>query len=168
MAIAEDIATIIEQERALVFPAFDEHAAFAIGSAIRERAMRESLRLVADVRLWDRQLFFCAMPGTTAENSNWVRRKANSVQRMHKSTYRLVLEAGGNERLFPAFRGLPPEDYVMAGGAFPIRAQGVGVIGAVTVSGLHERDDHGVVVAAICGFLGVDKDSFALPPLAAS
>ena len=58
---------------------------------VRERAVREKLTLVADVRLWDRPLFFCAMPGTTGDNLNWVRRKANLVQRMLKSTYRVVL-----------------------------------------------------------------------------
>ena len=86
MAAAEDIARIIEQEHGLVFSAFDENAAFAIGASIRERAVRESLGLVVDVRLWDRPLFYCAMPGTTADNPNWVRRKANTVQRLHKST----------------------------------------------------------------------------------
>ncbi|HEY0920195.1 heme-degrading domain-containing protein [Devosia sp.] len=164
MGIADDIARIIEQERGLVFSAFDEHTAFAIGLAIRERASREALGLVADVRLWDRPLFYCAMPGTTADNPNWVRRKANTVQRLHKSTYRLVLEAGGEERLFPPHKGLSPDDYVMAGGSFPIAVRGVGVVGAATVSGLHERDDHDVVVAAICGVLGVDAAALALPP----
>ena len=168
MAIAEDIARIIEQEQGLVFAAFDEHAAFAIGSSIRERALRESLGLVADVRLWDRPLFYCAMPGTTADNPNWVRRKANTVQRLQKSTYRIVLEAGGKERLFPPHLGLPPEDYVMAGGGFPIRVRGIGVVGAVTVSGLHERDDHEVAVTAIGDHLGVARDSFALPPFDAA
>lgn len=168
MAIAEDIARIVEQERGLVFPAFDEHAAFAIGSLIRERAVRETLGLVADVRLWDRPLFYCAMPGTTADNPNWVRRKANTVQRLHKSSYRVALESGGTDRLFPPHRGLPAEDYVMAGGGFPIRVRGVGVIGAVTVSGLHERDDHEVAVAAICDYLGVARDSLALAPLEAA
>ena len=168
MAAAEDIAKIIEQERGLVFPAFDENAAFAIGASIREWAVRESLGLVADVRLWDRPLFYCAMPGTTADNPNWVRRKANTVQRLHKSTYRLVLEAGGNERLFPQHRALPPEDYVMAGGGFPITVKGIGMVGAVTVSGLHERSDHDVAVAAICDYLGADRVAFALPPLGAA
>jgi uncharacterized protein (UPF0303 family) len=56
---------------------------------------------------------------------------------------------------------------VMAGGGFPIRVKGIGVVGAVTVSGLHERDDHEVAVAAICDYLGVEKDSFALSPLEA-
>lgn len=168
MAIAEDIARIIEQERGLVFPSFDENAAFAIGSSIRERALRESLGLVADVRLWDRPLFYMAMPGTTGDNPNWVRRKANTVQRLLRSTYRITLEAGGKDRLFPAHQGLSPDDYVMAGGGFPIRVQGIGVVGAVTVSGLRERDDHEVAVAAICSYLGVDPTAFALPPLGAA
>lgn len=168
MTAAEDIARIIEQERGLVFPAFDENAAFAIGSIIRQRAVREALGLVADVRLWDRPLFYCAMPGTTADNPNWVRRKANTVQRLHKSTYRLVLESGGNDRLFAPHRAMPAEDFVMAGGGFPISVKGIGVVGVATVSGLHERDDHEVVVAAICDYLGLDRKTYALPPLPAT
>ena len=41
---------------------------------------------------------------------------------------------------------------------------GVGVIGSVTVSGLPERDDHGVVVAAIAQYLQLDAAALALPP----
>lgn len=163
MAIAEDIARIVEQERGLVFDAFDEHIAFSIGTTIRERAVRESLGIVADVRLWDRPLLYFALPGTTAENVEWVRRKSNTVRRFQKSTYRMVLEAGGTERAFPPHRAISIEDYVLAGGGFPIRVRGVGVVGAVTVSGLHERDDHEVVVSAICEQLGADKAAFALP-----
>lgn len=163
MAIAEDIARIIEQERGLVFEAFDEHVAHAVGALIRERAVSESLGIVADVRLWDRPLLYFALPGTTAENVEWVRRKSNTVRRFQKSTYRMVLEAGGEERAFPPHRAIPIEDYVLAGGGFPIRVKGAGVIGSITVSGLHERDDHEVVVGAICAQLGVDAAAFALP-----
>jgi uncharacterized protein (UPF0303 family) len=165
MATAEDIAKIIEQERGLVFAEFDEHVAFAIGSAIRERAVRETLGLVADVRLWDRPLFYCAMPGTTGDNPNWVRRKANLVQRVLKSSYRVALETDAPERVFPERRALPQADYAIAGGGFPIRVKGIGVVGAVTVSGLHERDDHEVGVAAICQYLKLDHAAFALTPL---
>ena len=162
MAIAEDIARVIEQERGLVFDAFDEHLAYSIGGIIRERAVRESLGLVVDVRLWDRPLLYIAMPGTTADNIEWVRRKANTVRRFHKSTYRMVLEAGGVERAFAPHRAAPIEDYALAGGGFPIQVRGAGVVGVVTVSGLHERDDHAVVVEAICEELGADKSAFAL------
>jgi uncharacterized protein (UPF0303 family) len=36
------------------------------------------------------------------------------------------------------------------------------MIGCVTVSGLHERDDHALAVDAICEELGLDKKEFAL------
>lgn len=147
-----------------MFEAFDEHVAFAIGSRVRERAVRESLGLVCDIRLWDRPLFYCAMPGTSADNPVWTVRKSNTVKRLQKSSYRVTLEMGGTERVFPPHRNLPVEEFALSGGAFPIRVRGIGIVGTVTVSGLHERDDHEVGVAAICEELGLDKEAFALPP----
>ncbi|HEY4199796.1 MAG TPA: heme-degrading domain-containing protein [Devosiaceae bacterium] len=159
-----DIALIAEQEETLVFSRFDETSAFAIGSLIRERGLSENLPIVCYIALWDRPLLYVTLPGTTGDNWDWVRRKANTVRRFHKSTYRLVLEQlPRTDRLLPEHRALPAEDYVLAGGGFPIMASGIGAIGAIVVSGLQERDDHSVVVEAICEFLGRDKVALGLP-----
>ena len=53
--------------------------------------------------------------------------------------------------------------YVLAGGGFPVSVRGAGVIGAVVVSGLPERGDHGMVVDALCDVLGQDKAALGLP-----
>lgn len=164
MAAADDIALIQKQEETLVFPAFDEAVAFKIGAAIRERALTDNLPIIVDVRLWDRPLFYAAMPGSNASNPDWARRKINVVKRYLKSTYRLVLEQQRPDRTFKVGEGLDIVDYVLAGGGFPITVNGAGVIGAITVSGLPERDDHGVVVEAICKHLGIDARKLALPP----
>lgn len=166
MAVAEDIQKIIEQEQGLVFAEFDEHVAFALGSIIRQRAAAEKLTIVCGARTWDRPMLYFAMPGTTGDNEHWVRRKSNVVQRLLKASYRCKLENGG-ERMFLPHRDLPVEQYALSGGSFPVRVKGAGIVGAVTVSGLHERDDHEIVVAAMCEFLKLDKAAFALPPLAA-
>lgn len=163
--VSGDLAIIRRQEAELVFDRFDEGTAFAIGSTIRERARAEGLSLVVDIRLWDRQLFFAATPGTSANNAEWVRRKVNVVRRMLKSTYQLAVQRPEDDRRFPADRAMDAADYVLAGGAFPITVSGVGVVGAITVSGLPDRDDHGMVVWAICSHLGLDYGSLALPPL---
>ena len=42
------------------------------------------------------------------------------------------------------------------GGSFPIFVEGVGCIGAVTVSGLRQRDDHEFVVEALAVRCGVE------------
>lgn len=163
MSRQDDIKRIIAQEQALVFPHFDEAVAFSLGMRIRERGLRDGLGIVADVRTWDRPLFYMALPSTTGDNQHWVRRKSNLVQRVAKSSYRVVLENTSGADHFLPRRGLDNENFVLAGGGFPIRVRGAGMIGCVTVSGLHERDDHGVAVDALCEELGLSRDEFALP-----
>ena len=114
------------------------------------------------MRLWDRPLFYAALPGATADNAEWVRRKSNLVRRLHKSTYRVVLERTFDERVFPPHRALETADYAIAGGGVPINVRGIGVVGSITVSGLAERDDHSVAVTAIARHLGLDADALAL------
>ncbi|HEV7345699.1 MAG TPA: heme-degrading domain-containing protein [Devosia sp.] len=161
MAVAEDISLVKKQEQELVLAEFDEAVAFSLGSAIRDRARAEGLSLVVDIRTWDRQLFFAATAGTTADNAEWVRRKVNSVRRFQRASYRLVLERG--EAPFPPQSGADPADYVIAGGGFPIRVTGAGIVGSLTISGLPGRSDHGVAVAALCDHLGLDRSIYALP-----
>jgi uncharacterized protein (UPF0303 family) len=163
MAAADDIAVIKKQELDLVLPEFNEHVAFALGGAIYQRAAAEGLGLVVDVRTWDRQMFFAATPGTSADNAEWVRRKINTVRRFQKASYRLVVEKGG-DALFSDIVNAPPSEYVIAGGGFPLRVVGAGIIGCLTISGLPGRSDHGVAVDALCDYLGRDRTLFALPP----
>ncbi|RUV12446.1 MAG: heme-degrading domain-containing protein [Mesorhizobium sp.] len=161
--MADDIETIKRQEETLVFPAFDEAVAFEIGAAIRERALAEAMPIIVDIRLWDRPLFYAALPGSNASNPDWARRKINVVKRFLRSTYRMVLEQQRPDRSFKIGEGLDIADYVLAGGGFPVTVKGAGVIGVIAVSGLPEREDHGVVVDALCDHLGVDKRGLALP-----
>lgn len=163
MSITDDIAKIMGQETQLVFAVFDEATAFELGCLIRARALADKLPIIIDIRLWDRPLFYAALPGSTAANANWARRKGNVVKMFHKSTYRMVLEKGREDRTFPVGEGLDPADYVLAGGGFPVTVKGVGVIGVIAVSGLPERQDHGVVVNALCEHLKLDGRAMALP-----
>lgn len=165
MSKDEEIALVKRQELELALPAFDETVAYEIGSAIRARALAEGLALVCDIRTWDRQLFFTATAGTSADNAEWVRRKVNSVKRFHRASYRLVLERG--EVPFSSQSGADPADYVIAGGGFPVRVAGAGIIGTITISGLPGRKDHGVVVDALCDYLGKPRVAYALPETAA-
>ena len=87
-----DIALIKKQETQLVFDEFNELVAHSLGERIRERALREKLTIVVDIRTFDRQVYFMALPGTTADNAEWVRRKFNLVRQVQKSSYRAVLE----------------------------------------------------------------------------
>jgi uncharacterized protein (UPF0303 family) len=163
MTVADDIETIRRQEATLVFDSFDEATAFSIGSAIRERGLAQNMPIVIDIRTFDRPLFYAALPGSNASNPDWARRKINVVKRFLKSTYRMVLEQQRPDRTFKPGEGLDIADYVLAGGGFPVTVKGAGVIGVIAVSGLPEREDHGLVVDALCAHLGMKPETLALP-----
>jgi uncharacterized protein (UPF0303 family) len=162
MSAAGDIDKIKVQETELVFDAFDEATAFEIGSALRARALAENFPIIVDIQLWDRPLFYAAMPGSTGSNADWARRKRNVVRMFLKSTYRMMLEQGGESALFAERYGLSASEFVLAGGGFPIRVRGAGVIGVIAVSGLPQRQDHCVIVDALCDHLGIEREELAL------
>lgn len=155
-----DLTVLAAQERELHFPRFDEDAAWHLGSRLRETAVSRKLGVVIDVRRFAQQLFYAALPGTSPDNAEWVRRKSNLVARFHRSSYALGLEMGAS--LFEKY-GLPIAEYAAHGGSFPIRVHGAGVIGSVTVSGLPQRSDHELVVEILCAELGKDYAKLALP-----
>lgn len=159
---AADIEKIIEQETVLAFDSFNEATAFEIGGRLRDWGLAENMPIVIEIRFWDRLLFYAALPGSTASNADWVRRKMNTVKMFHKSTYRMVLEQAPTNKLFKPDYGLNPSDYVLAGGGFPIHVKGTGVIGAIGVSGLPQRQDHEVIVATLATILGLDRAPLAL------
>lgn len=163
MSVADDIELIKRQEAALVFDRFDEAVAFEVGSAIRQRGLADNMPIVIDIRTFDRPLFYAALPGSNASNPDWVRRKVNVVKRFLRSTYRLVLEQERPDRTFKVGEGLDIADYVLAGGGFPVTVKNAGVIGVIAVSGLPERQDHGVIVDVLCDFLNVSRERLALP-----
>jgi uncharacterized protein (UPF0303 family) len=162
MTNVQDIAKILEQERVLVFSSFDEGDAFAIGSFIKSGLDKAGRGALIDVRLWDRQLYCCAMKGTSADNADWVRRKVNVVQRFQTSSYRKALELADAGKVFERGYGADPIDYAAAGGGFPIRMKDGPIVGCITVSGLPQRDDHRVVVEALAAHLGIDVAGLAL------
>ena len=87
-----DLARIALQERQLVFSAFDEETAWRIGNRLRTLATERGLSVVIDVRRLAQQLFYAALPGTTSDNPEWVRRKSNVVFRFHRSSYAVGLD----------------------------------------------------------------------------
>lgn len=61
-------------------------------------------------------------------------------------------------------RGLEARDFAAQGGSFPIFVKGVGCLGAITVSGLPQREDHELVVEVLAHYLGVPYEELALDP----
>jgi uncharacterized protein (UPF0303 family) len=108
------------------------------------------------------QLFYAALPGTTPDNPEWVRRKSNVALRFHRSSYAIGLEMQEKQSSLTERYGLPLMDYACHGGSVPIRVEGVGVVAAVTVSGLPQQEDHELVIEALCAIAKLDYSSLRL------
>ena len=166
MSVPDDLAAILGQEATLVLPEFSAEVAWLLGTTIRELAVARKFSLVVDVRRFgnpQQQLFYCALEGTTPDNQRWVARKIAVVARFHKSSYQVgrLLEQSG--LTFADRYNLPEVDYAAHGGCFPLRVANAGIVGAVTVSGLPQREDHNLVVEALCSITGQDYGKLRLP-----
>lgn len=161
MTIEQDLNDIETQEAALRFDAFDLKAAFSLGKRLVKMATERDLGVAIDVTLHSMPAFYAALPGSTPDNANWIRRKRNMTLRYFRSSYAcgLMLKKAGKT---VADNGLSEVDFAPHGGSYPIFVKDTGCIGAVTVSGLPQREDHNLVVEALCAMLGADHDALKL------
>ena len=117
---------------------------------------------MVDVRYFGQPLFYSALPGSVPDNAEWIRRKSSTVARFHRSSYRVGLTLQQDGTTLLDRYALGSADYASHGGAFPVHVKDTGVIGSIGVSGLPQRDDHELVVEALCLALNRDYASLAL------
>lgn len=149
----EFLDTLLADEERLQFPSFDNETAIALGLHLLSLGRARQLPITVDVSRAGQQLFHAALPGTTADNDQWVMRKNAVVMRFGHSSYYMGRRAALKDQPFHEAMLVDRLTYAAHGGAFPIRVIGTGLVGTVTVSGLPQQDDHALVVEAIESFL---------------
>jgi uncharacterized protein (UPF0303 family) len=151
------LAQLLQEEQELQFPYFNEITAWQIGSQIVEHAMRENLPITIDIRRGEHQLFHASLPGTAADNDEWVKRKVRLVSRFgHSSFYMGQMLKSKGKRIEESYL-IPESEFAAHGGCFPIIVKGTGMVGTITVSGLPQEEDHKLVVQFIRAFLAREK-----------
>ena len=153
-ATKEYLDRIAAAEAELVLDRFDEDDAWRLGGIIAAEARRRELPVAVDIRKPGQVMFHAVLRGATPDNEEWVRRKSNVAFRFRRSSLWVhvnlaILKKSIEERYF-----LDPREFVPSGGSFPISVRGVGMIGAVTVSGLPHEEDHALVVECLRMFKG--------------
>jgi len=150
-----DLQRLALQEQVLQLERFDETTAWELGTRIKAICEARSVGVTIEIRRAKETLFFYAMPGTTPNNAEWVRRKRNTVDLLQRSSYSSGLANQKEGSSLPQRTGVSLSDYAEHGGSFPVRVKGVGCVGTVTVSGVPQRQDHAIVVEALAALCGV-------------
>ncbi len=162
MDIEQDLARVALQEQKLRFDRFDAEIAWDLGLALKAAADKRGVGVALDISTPTYTLFSHAMAGTTPDNAEWVRRKRNVTLRFHRSSYAIGLELKRDGRTMEEKHGLSADDFMAHGGSFPIRLAGPTCIGAITISGLPQRDDHDLLTRTLAEFLDVKVEDVAL------
>ncbi len=144
---------ILEQEEKLQLETFDNETAWEIGCMLVEMARERGHAVTIDITRCRQQLFHAAMPGTSADNDSWLRRKVNSVYLLGYSSLIAQQEEEQSGVSPIKLRGLPIDQYAAAGGAFPVKIKNVGLVGTIAVSGLTSEEDHGLIVECLEKYL---------------
>ncbi|EKO3376184.1 heme-degrading domain-containing protein [Vibrio fluvialis] len=147
------LAEIAQQEEALQLNHFNHDVAWQLGCALKQMAESQQVAVAIEVYGFGQTLFQYAMPGTCADHLDWMRRKRNSVLRYGRSSYYLSLYNAQKQREFETQPHIDAAEYCAHGGSFPIRIAGSGLVGAVTVSGLAQLEDHQMVSNALQSLL---------------
>ncbi|WP_055524836.1 heme-degrading domain-containing protein [Streptomyces graminilatus] len=151
--IAPELTPSVEEleaeQRHLVFRQFDNEDAWALGSLLVELARERQAPVAIDIHRAGQQLFHAALAGSTPDNDAWIDRKRRVVERYGAPSYLVGARFRAKGTTFEDSSRLDLDRYAAHGGSFPITVEGVGVIGAVTVSGLPQLQDHRLVVEAL-------------------
>jgi uncharacterized protein (UPF0303 family) len=154
----EDILnTLLLQEQELQFTNFNESTAWQLGTQMVEQAMRDKLPITIDITREQHQLFHASMPGTAADNDEWVKRKVRLVNRFgHSSFYMGQLLKHKGKTIEQSYL-ISESEFAAHGGCFPIIIKGTGMVGTITVSGLPQEEDHKLVVESIRAYLAKEQ-----------
>lgn len=161
MNLEQDLARIAEQEKRLRFDRFDAQIAWEIATQIKALAEARGASVAFDISLNNQLLFFYAMPGTSADNADWIRRKRNVTQRFNRSSYGVGLSLQQRQATLQSQQALPERDFATHGGCFPVFVGDI-CVGSITVSGLPQRQDHAMVVEVLAVYLNQPLAELAL------
>ena len=143
---------LLEEEETLQLESFTNETALAIGLRLVETARNEGAAVTIDIMRGEQQLFHYALPGTSVDNDEWIRRKNRVVRRFGHSSFYMGTYYRNAGTTIDEKHLLDGRRFTPHGGAFPVIVKGVGMVGTVTVSGLPQEEDHKLVVRVLREF----------------
>lgn len=148
---------LLQEEQDLQFTSFNESTAWEIGCQLVERAQHEALRVTVDITRGSHQLFHASLPGTSADNDEWIKRKTRTVYRFGHSSFYMGQRLKSKGKSIEEAYFIPEREYAPHGGCFPVIVRNTGLVGTITVSGLSQEEDHKLVVQTIRDYLAQAK-----------
>ncbi len=130
---------------------FSNRIALEIGLTIIDLAKSRNQHIAVEICRLNHTVFLYVDDSLPADKHNWLRRKANVVKQFEQSSLSVKNDLKeGNMTLDKTF-ALDEKDFLAKGGSIPIFVKNAGMIATITVSGLHDEEDHKIIIDALKG-----------------
>lgn len=137
--------------RKIEVESFSNKLGLEMGLAIIELARERKQSVAVKVERLNHTIFLYVDENLPADKHLWLERKANVAKRFEQSSWSVKNDLiNGNMTLKETF-ALDEKEYLAKGGAIPIFVKNAGMIAIVTVSGLHDEEDHKIIIDALKG-----------------
>ncbi len=130
---------------------FSNRIALEMGMKIIDLAKSRNQHIAVEVCRLNHTVFIYVDDHLPVDKHNWLRRKANVAKQFEESSLSVKNDLkDGNMTLEKTF-GLDEKDFLAKGGSIPIFIKNAGMIATITVSGLHDEEDHKIIIDALQG-----------------
>jgi len=153
MSSLPSLDILLKQEQENRFDNFDFNTAWEIGTAIHQQAIQHNYPVAIEVYAFGQPLFLSALPGSTLDNLEWMKRKRNTVLRLAHSSMFTGLNYEKNGQPMEHHLFIDQFEYCDHGGSFPLLNKSGAVFGAISVSGLPSEEDHALALWGINQYL---------------
>jgi uncharacterized protein (UPF0303 family) len=155
MSSATDLhEQILAEEAELRLDSFGVDDAWVLGSQMRRAAADKGLPVAIGIVLGQQRVFHAALPGSAADNDEWLARKTAVVLRYGRSSLGVGEQFRVRGKDFDVDARLDPVRFAAHGGVFPlVLRRGGALLGAVGISGLPQLEDHAFVVEQLRAFI---------------
>lgn len=149
--IVSKFNALLEEEMGLQLQKFSRADALDLAQIILEKVKPYEKPIIIEIEMNKLVIFRYFMDETIEDGGLWLARKRNSVNLMSMSSLRFQYWMKQKNATI-ASRLLDTSQYIDCGGGYPIRIEGMGVLGSVCVTGLHDLDDHKLIVDSLTEF----------------
>ncbi len=130
---------------------FSNKIALEMALTIIDLAKSRNQHIAVEICRLNHTIFMYVDDNLPADKHNWLRRKANVAKQFEESSLSVKNDLKeGNMTLDKTF-ALDEKDFLAKGGSIPIFVKHAGMIGTITVSGLHDEEDHKIIIDALKG-----------------
>ena len=130
---------------------FSNRMALDMGLKIIALAKSRNQQIAVEICRLNHSIFLYVDDKLPVDKHNWLRRKANVAKQFEESSLNVKNDLELGKMTLEKTFGLDEKDFLAKGGSIPIFVKNAGMIATITVSGLHDEEDHKIIIEALKG-----------------